>query len=489
MTFLKEKNLSIALLMLAGALIVFFSTYHLSESPAFWYDEGYHTQASIHIALHGTQALQVAPEEFVSTQYVSSGFPLLYPVALAYKLFGIGVLQGRWVMVIYLLLFGAAAYILAHRLFGRSTAVWSLLLLASLPMLYGIGKSVLGEVPGLFFLALSLLAVWHLERSSYQSLRRYLFAGLTTGLCIVTKPIFLLLLGGFLITYILRRKQIPLLWQGVVLGGAALLLPVALWFMLQFGLHSSAGVVLPFYSNPYAIDNLSQTILQNIVRFFTESTPLYCLLLVSVWMAALAIRVLKRESNSSVETSAFFFCVLIMVAYLRLPGWYRYLFEAIGVSLIFLPASTLTLYNYVQEKFARRIRFLRQLAILPYVVLFILVGLQTYQTAVDSYVAQYYSSTATADLSSAIGSLGSESTFYLYNVPQLAIFLPSQRYYQSLLTYDTVIIGSEELTELQKGTAEYVLVEKDTYQKHPELFARYALYKEVSGYEILSKSI
>jgi hypothetical protein len=176
-----------------------------------------------------------------------------------------------------------------------------------------------------------------------------------------------------------------------------------------------------------------------------------------------------------------------MLAYLRLPGWYRYLFEAIAISLVFLPASALTVFEYMQAKLGGRMPFLYRAAFLPYAAFLVLTGLQTYQTAANSYVAQYYSSTATADIYAALHALGGESTFYLYNVPQLAIFLPSQRYYQSLLTYDTVIIGHEELQELEQGTAEYALVESETYSEHPELFARYQRYKQVSGYEILAR--
>lgn len=487
MTFLKEHTVSLFLIAIAAVFTIFFATYKLSESPAVWYDEGYHTEASIHIALYGTQGLQVAPGQFVSTQYVSSGFPLLYPVAFAYKLFGIGVLQGRAVMVCYIFLFVIAAYLLTRRLFGGDIAAWSILLISSLPMLYGIGKSVLGEVPGLFFLMLSLLALWYLERSGYRSRNWYIAAGLATGLCIVTKPIFLLLMGGFFIAYLLRLKKIRLEWRGVVLGSLTLLVPVVLWFCLQFGLTSSAQVVLPFYSHPYGTQSLSQTIIQNVLRFFTESTPIYSLGLLLVWAAALWVR-RKKEEISTAELGGFFFCVLILLAYLRLPGWYRYLFEAIAVALVFLPSSALVVFEYLREKLKNYVPF-QHLIFLPYVAFFLLAGLQAYQTAADSYVAQYYNSTTTADVSRTLASLGDDTSFYLYNVPQFAIFLPSQNYYQSLLTDDRVIIGNEQLSVLKEGGAEYVIVSGEDYQKSPDLFVRYRPYTSVGGYELLKKNI
>src|SRR3989344_8592002 len=106
--------------------VTFPATYRLTESPATWYDEGYLLQTSKNLALYGQQQLQMAPGEFVSTASVSSGVTIFAPVAFSFKLFGIGLLQARLVMVLYILAFCAAAYGLIRSIFSPWTAIWSL---------------------------------------------------------------------------------------------------------------------------------------------------------------------------------------------------------------------------------------------------------------------------------------------------------------------------------------------------------------------------
>ena len=136
-------------LVLIAAFIIlgFFSIFRLSEAPGIWYDEGYYTQLAMNVAQHGQQRLQITPTESVSAATQTGGFTLIFPVAAAYKLFGIGVVQGRSVMVLYLFALLAATYWLVRLLFGPATAAWSALLMSTFAMLYGDGKPVLGEVP------------------------------------------------------------------------------------------------------------------------------------------------------------------------------------------------------------------------------------------------------------------------------------------------------------------------------------------------------
>ena len=200
----REYPLKLEVLFIAAlfVFVTFAATYRLTESPATWYDEGYLVQASKNLALYGQQQLQVAPGEFVSTASVSSGFTIFAPVALSFRLFGIGLLQARLVMVLYILAFCAAAYALIRSLFGQRSALWSLVALVGFAELYGNGKVVLGEVPGLFFLMLTLYFLHRLEKSAYTDMRLYLLSGLAAGLCIVTKPIFILFLPAAALVYL-----------------------------------------------------------------------------------------------------------------------------------------------------------------------------------------------------------------------------------------------------------------------------------------------
>ncbi len=178
-----KRNIEYLLLALSTVLLLFAATYKLSEAPAVWYDEGLYSQAAFNFAEHGVHALQTAPDTFITNSYLTVGYTVLFPVSLSYKLFGVGVMQGRAVMVLFILAFAAAFYVLVRMLFGRWQAAWALLLLVSFPVLYGNGKPVLGEVPGMFFLVLTGIALVYLERSNYKSLWAYSAAGFAAGLC------------------------------------------------------------------------------------------------------------------------------------------------------------------------------------------------------------------------------------------------------------------------------------------------------------------
>src|SRR3989344_6546117 len=124
-------------------ILVFFSCYKLTESPPLWYDEGIYSQAAANGL--GSPSIQVAPGERISTSYLTVGYPLLLPVGLSYRFFGAGVWQGRTVMIVFIVGLGLMAYMLMRRLYSGRVALFSLLLLATFPMLYGNGKTVIGE--------------------------------------------------------------------------------------------------------------------------------------------------------------------------------------------------------------------------------------------------------------------------------------------------------------------------------------------------------
>src|SRR3989344_8580017 len=153
MTARLQNILVVLLFCIAG----FFATYHLTESPQVWYDEGMFTQTAINLAYFGHEGLRVAPDTIEpSSKLITVGYPLVYPLAGWFKAFGVSVLSARSLMVLFILGFLLASYLFTKRLFGPSLALGVLALLATLPTLYGNGESVLGEVPGLLYLVLSL---------------------------------------------------------------------------------------------------------------------------------------------------------------------------------------------------------------------------------------------------------------------------------------------------------------------------------------------
>jgi 4-amino-4-deoxy-L-arabinose transferase-like glycosyltransferase len=473
------------LLILAAAIFIIASTYHLSESPAVWYDEGYYTQAAMNLAEHGAQELQIAPSSFVPTLYVTVGYPLFLPVSLSYKLFGVGVLQGRGVMVVFMFAFIAAAYVCIRMLCGPWYAAWSALLVASFPILYGNGKNVIGEVPGMLFLLLCFIFLLLLERSSYRNAWAYIGAGLAAGLCVATKPIFILLLPALALTWFIRRREVKLHWGGFFMAVGAFIIPVLLWVHMQFGGGSSLVTILTYYvASPYQIDNRVSLAVQNFLQFFTQSTPLYTLLTIIFWSISMFLRKKRGIVVSTTELAMMVFCFFILGAYLRIEGWYRYFFPAEMAALLFLPYSLTMIFHYVSEK----ILFLQKVLWLPYAIIVLLIAGQLYQLEHGSYVAQYYQSTNTRDLTAALSSLGSSTTFFLYNVPEIAVFLPSQNYYQYIKAPDpSMSVGADQIPVLQSGLVQYVVVAPNVYASNPALFTHYSKQSQIGNYLLLKR--
>lgn len=457
--------------------VLFAATYKLSESPGTWYDEGYLLQSSQNLALYGKPGLQIAPGVRASAATVSTGFPVLAPVALSFKLFGFGMVQARSIMVIYLLAFCAAAYALMRRLFGPRTAILSLAALVGFAQLYGIGRAVLGEVPGLFFLMLSLLCVDRLERSGYTDMRLYALSGLLLGICAVTKPIFLPLFPALAIVYVLRFRRIRLQLRGVLVSMGVFVIPVVIWLLTQFGTDTTFADMLHFYVNPYDVGDVRALVFQNLTRFVTELTPLYVLLLVLVWGASLYLR---RKAVATVEAVAFAYSVLILLSYLRIEGWYRYLFPATIVALMFLAPSAVILY----ERCAERLTMLQRFSWLPYALITVLFVMQTYQLFTTSYVATYFNGSRTHDLETYVGGLPKDASVYFYNVLETVPFAPSSNYYQFINPHPTFgVLGRATLPLIASGAVDYIVIAAsatssvDLSQYEPiRQFNRYTLF-------------
>ena len=106
----KDYNLIFLIGILAA--VFFFATYQLAESPHTWYDEGAIIQRAINFLHYGTMHYQMAPGQFSSAVFDSTGYPVIYPISLAFKYFSIGLLQARAVMAVFILLLVLTVYFL-----------------------------------------------------------------------------------------------------------------------------------------------------------------------------------------------------------------------------------------------------------------------------------------------------------------------------------------------------------------------------------------
>ncbi len=470
----KSKILLLIVLLGIGALL---SVYKLTESPPTWYDEGIYNQIAINTSLHGAQGIQVAPSTFVSSGFVTGGYPFFLPVAWSVKMFGIGILQVRMVMVLFLIAMLVVAFYLIREIFGIRNSLISLLLLVTFPVLYGNGKNVLGEVPGLFYLFCFLIFVYQIEKRKFEGLTFYILAGLTGGLCLATKPIFFLLGGAVIIAVFIHRRNIVFKWKHLLLGLIAFIVPMALWFKMQFLSTDSASSILHYYANPYGLTDIKSTIISNFFRFFHEASPMYFLFLELMWIVSYAIRFLKKKSISLVESIAFIFSILVSLAYLRTAGWYRYFFVAEIMAIAFVPMNIATILENINKK-----KFFVWIVTLLCLV-------QTYQLFFTSWVATHYRSTISADMHEVLSKYSKKTTFFIYNVPAVTIFLPNQLYYQYMEPTDTLNFGIEQISVLQAGIPDVLITTSKQWDKISSQFKKYQISQRIDDYVILNHTL
>jgi hypothetical protein len=181
--------------IIVGAVVVFLAFYNLTDYPTTWFDEGSHLHVPKTLVRFGTYADYSSEGFRYYGPTVGVGPTVMLPIAAAFQIFGIGLLQARLVMVLYFLAAIYAFYRLAHVLGGDRLAwVATALLVASRGVgLVEYGREVLGEVPAFFFVVVGL-AVWFAawEKASWP---RLVAVGLLLGLATVTKNQFLLVLA------------------------------------------------------------------------------------------------------------------------------------------------------------------------------------------------------------------------------------------------------------------------------------------------------
>ncbi len=476
-----RKYLFVSLLIVAS----FFATYKLTESPPTWYDEGIIIQPAINLSLTGKMAMQVAPGELISPHFISVGYPLLYPIAAAFKYFGVGLLQARLVMFVYLILLVFLFFILAEKIIGFKQAGFATLLLVSFAPLYGNGKNVLGEVPGLFFLFLFLYFLNKIEHN-YGKKIYYLLAGVSAGLCVAAKPLFLILLPAILVAILLLRKRIQFHLVPILLAVGSFFVPVVFWLKTQFWDGDVLSDVFGYYSNPYGVQDLFGLIISNLTRFLKELSPAYFLILFLIWVVAIFIRLKEKKLLSLAETVSIVFSVLVLAAYLRTAGWYRYFFAANIIVLLFTPFSISILFDYVQGRFLR-LRNWPRAGLLPLLFIGLIAVFQFYQLGFRSWVANYYDSDRTQILNDYFENFRDNRSIFIYDSPEIVIFLPHQNYYQYLEITGSLLIGQEQIPKIAAGIPDFVVIKSGALPATKPLFTHYIISGNIDRYTILQK--
>ena len=341
-----------ALLAKVGAvvLIVFLSVYNLENYPTTWFDEGSH----LHVPKALVQSGVYADTSSEGLRYFGPttgvGPTVLLPVALAFRVGGIGLLQARIVMVGYLLAAALLFYLAARRMYGSLTAWLALLLLVSAPAidLFYLGRQVLGEVPALAFLMLGVLFWWKATDSGEKSVW-VIWAGVAFGLAALTKSQYALALApAFVCLLALNRfyyRQLQA--RFCVIPLAAVLAAEGLGLVIQFlpliGTSDlSAAISLWREATAGAIFVFSPARTLSSLKFLSGPETLGFWAFPGLVYGAF----LARERNLSGVRQAFLLLFAIVgLAWYALGsiGWPRYAFPFLAVTALFSARLFITL--------------------------------------------------------------------------------------------------------------------------------------------------
>lgn len=202
-------------------LLVLLSVGWLADVPAVWFDEGSHLHVPQLLVERGIYADYSDGELRYGGPVAGVGPTVLVPIAASFRLFGVGLLQGRGVMVAFLLLFLITTWRFARGLASERVADITILLLVGAPAVNVllIGRQVLGEVPALWFVMLGLIA-WQRALPG-DRLVWYAASGLAFGLAAVTKYQFLIMLvPGLCLAWAVTQ------WRGAWVSHRAFLVPL-----------------------------------------------------------------------------------------------------------------------------------------------------------------------------------------------------------------------------------------------------------------------
>ncbi len=489
----KRKKMILGLVFI---LAIFLITFHFTDTPKVWIDEGYFTEVAKNLATHGVLGLQTEPGSFFGVSTISVGYPTIFPVASSFVLFGTGLWQARLPMIIYMFLFVIIFYLFTKKRYGFYPAILSVLMLLSFAPFYGNGRSVLEEVPGLFFLLLGSLFLLYWEESSFQSKKWALFSGLSLGLAISAKPIYMIVLSVALVLTLLvwirkiKNKKILLFFA---LG---LIPPLLLWAYMQFPTIDSLIKIVPIYihlgSNHTSSISVWQTVWTNFSKFFTESTPiLFSLLLVTTILSLLLPRTLlkkfelnnnnnnidkadKKRNWSIAEYLILSFIIINWLAYLFGTGWYRYFFPANVLAYLLFPASVLSLIRIFSSVFVKRVLN---------IILIILVLFQFTHLIFYSDTNFFAPRTKNDELSSALLNIDSEKKVLFYNTIEAIIFLKGSNYSQYLTVGDFLDMGNKD--SKSDSSFDYILIAPNYSENiSTDCYER----KQVGGYYLFQKN-
>jgi hypothetical protein len=369
----------LAALFMAVGLAV----YNLGYYPVPWFDEGEHLRVAKTLVMYGQYGVWSAEGIRYFGPTIGVGPTMLLPIALVFKIWGIGLVQGRLVILGYLLAASVGYWFYARRLEKSKPFAWlALWLLLAAPGIafINLGRQGLGEIPASAFFLGGLLA-WLVNSEKTRPTRRgWILAGILFGLAAITKSNYGLLLPPALVVawllnyFYYRQKNIklaafaaPLVLTIGALGGWYLVILLFLGggdFATNFQLlrNASGGSAFVFSLGRMA----------SAWKFFLGPEALFGLaapgLIYACW------RVRHRSAESFRLVLPLVFCLVWLGWFLEASvGWPRYAFPALLLCPVFTVKLLLDLPGLLAV-WLKRSSWQRPLKIVTGLLLALLIG-------------------------------------------------------------------------------------------------------------------
>jgi 4-amino-4-deoxy-L-arabinose transferase-like glycosyltransferase len=482
-----EKNKEIILTLLL-ALTAFCIVFHFTDTPRTWTDEGIFTNVSENIALNGVVGIQTNPGVYMKLgPLLSTNYPVFFSVALAFKLFGIGLWQARLSMIIYMFSLVILYYFFVKRRYGNYFGIMAVLLLISFAPFYGNGRPVQGEIAGLFFLVLGALFLLYFEESNFESKKFAIYCGLFLGLAAATKTLYLLLLLVALpLVLFFWYKKIQNKKNILILLGV-FLIPIIIWFIFSFPTVDLIKKIIPTIihqagnNGASSLSNTSQSLIKtifiNLKRFVTEATPiLFTLLFITILLSIIHEYFKKEKWNFSIaENLIFFVIVLNLGGYLLGTGWYRYFFPAHTLLYLLFPGAVFLLSKSFSNSYTRKF-----FIVFP----ILLIVFQFTHLIFFSDTSWVYTSMRNSQMSKAFREVSSTERVLFYNTIDQVVFLQGGNYTQ----YFTLpgLLEAGDKNSVQDLSNDYILIGRSDQmiEKIPSCYIK----TEVSNYFLFKKT-
>lgn len=456
------------LILLAVGFMLVYSFSALTTKPKFGVDESMTVDVAHNILRYGVFNISTAPGEFPPRPYtiVATGYAVTVPLAGVFSVWGFGLPQARIYMMVWMFVFLGSVCWIFWNLFGRTAAVAALFFIVTFATFYDIGRTAMGELPGLVFF------MWGAYVLAYRM--RWFLSGILLGLATATKPSLYLAVIPVLGVYTyLRRREFTV--RPVLHLVAGVSVPILAWVFTVFPHPFSVGAwreATAFLQNPFGRPILAN-VMGNMHTLVTSTTLAYF-----YGIAVLVVWLYRHERYSMPSARREFMSLSLLLAmfgfiyFLRSPGWFRYLFasELLLLVLLYPALESLVVRARETHTFARFPSFTHIILAVLFVALQI-VQLFFFSRILSSSAPQVVSAYINSDVVTKGGTVG------IINNKQVAALIPAEYRYQQfqwtgtpLVGTNPLALGEERLPRLlfvaEKDGPVFVEPYKDTFAAH-----------------------